>query len=95
MPTYTITQFKTNASQILDSLNEGEEVIITRRGKPCAKVTTISPTTEGKRSSRSLMGALATPNTPNLNQEELQALIREIRDEWKPSVYAIEEGHAR
>ena len=32
MTTYTISQFKANAAEILDTLSEGEEVIITRRG---------------------------------------------------------------
>ena len=38
MPTYTITEFKARISQILRDLKEGDEVIITRRGKPCAKL---------------------------------------------------------
>lgn len=89
MPTYTLTQFKTRASEILDSLDDGDEVIITRRGKPCAKMTAISHTAEEKRPSRSLMGILATPNTPDWDHEELQGHIREIRDSWKASTYAI------
>ena len=60
MPTYTITQFKTRTGEILDSLNDGEEVIITRRGKPCAKLTAVPKPAESgekKHSGKSLMGA--------------------------------------
>lgn len=41
MPTYTITEFKAKASEILDNLEAGDEVIITRRGKPCGKLTAV------------------------------------------------------
>lgn len=35
MPTYSISEFKARASEILRDLKDGDEVIITRRGKPC------------------------------------------------------------
>ena len=47
-----------------------------------------------KPSLRSLMGILATPNTPDWDYEELQGHIREIRDAWKASTYAILEEDA-
>ena len=85
MPTYTITQFKTHASEILDSLNDGEEVIITRRGKPCAKLTAIPKPAEKKRSLAELRGAYRDI-LPDLTFEEIQDGIREM---WKlkPPVY--------
>ena len=94
MPTYTITQFKTRAGEILDSLNDGEEVIITRRGKPCGKLTAVPQTKDEKPSLRSLRGILATPDTPDWDFDELQAHIREIRDAWKTSTYLFEEDDA-
>lgn len=89
MPTYTITQFKAKASEILDRLEAGDEVIITRRGKPCGKLTAVQKPEAEEPSSRSLMGILATPDTPDWDYEELQGHIREIRDAWKASTYAI------
>ena len=135
MPTYTITQFKAKAGEIIDNLEYGDEVIITRRGKPCAKLEPVDPQVkkkgnqaslmgayrdvlpeatwedfqeakkmwrdgalpeaDEKPSPRSLMGILATPNTPDWDYEELQGHIREIRDGWKVSTYAILEEDAR
>ena len=51
MPTYSITEFKARLSQILRDLGEnGGEVIITRRGKPCAKLVAIRDQTEAQSS---------------------------------------------
>ncbi len=41
MNTYSLTQFKAKASEILNNLEAGDEVIITRRGKPCGKLTAV------------------------------------------------------
>lgn len=57
MPTYTISQFKAKASEILDSLEAGDEVIITRRGKPCGRLTAEDPPVRKKGNQVSLMGA--------------------------------------
>ena len=48
--TYSIREFKAKVSEILRDLEDGEEVIITRRGKPCGKLTGIRPSE--KRTSR-------------------------------------------
>ena len=58
MTTYTISEFKAKANQILRELDNGEEVIITRRGKPCGRLTAAPPAVEGEPSRRSLRGAL-------------------------------------
>ena len=42
--TYGIGEFKARLSEILRALEEGEEIVITRRGKPCAKLTLPAPT---------------------------------------------------
>ena len=57
MPTYTITQFKAKAGEIIDNLEDGDEVIITRRGKPCAKLEPVAPPVKKKENQTSLMGA--------------------------------------
>lgn len=56
MPTYTITQFKAKANEILNKLEEGDEVIITRRGKPCAKLESVDPPVKNNGNTGSLMG---------------------------------------
>ena len=38
MTTYSVREFKARVSEILRGLEEGEEVIITRRGKPCGRL---------------------------------------------------------
>ena len=78
MPTYTISQFKARAGEILDSLRDGEEVIITRRGKPCAKLTVVTPASEKKRSLVELRGAYRDI-LPDLTFEEIQDGIRDMR----------------
>ncbi len=83
MPTYTITQLKNHMGHILDTLQLGGEVTITRWGKPVAKLTALADYAEPKPKTRSLRGILATPDTPDLSLDELQGQIREIRDGWK------------
>ena len=79
MPTYTLTQFKAKAGEIIDNLEDGDEVIITRRGKPCGKLTSVTESvepTQKKRSLAELRGAYADPDTPDLEFDELQAIIK-------------------
>ena len=39
MPNVGIRQLKSQTSEILRRVQDGEEFIVTRRGKPCAKLT--------------------------------------------------------
>ena len=48
MTTYSIREFKARVSEILRDLDDGEEVIITRRGRPCGRLTTVQHPSEGK-----------------------------------------------
>ena len=93
METYSVREFKAHLSEILNNLESGDEVIITRRGKPCGRLTA-PPLEEGNHSPRSLMGILATPYTPDWDYEELQGHIREVRDEWKAFTNSIPEENA-
>ena len=52
MTTYSVREFKARVSEILRNLEDGEEVIITRRGKPCGRLTSV-PTNERRTSVRS------------------------------------------
>ncbi len=79
MTTYSVKDFKARASEILRNLGNGEEVIITRRGKPCAKLTAVPEPAEGKKSLAELRGAYRGI-LPDLSFEEIQDGIREM---WK------------
>ena len=56
--TYNISEFKSRASEILRELKDGDEVIITRRGKPCGKLTPVHPSYSKKPSLATLRGAI-------------------------------------
>ena len=58
MTTYSIREFKARVSEILRDLDDGEEVIITRRGKPCGRLIPVPSPTEEKPSLSTLRGAL-------------------------------------
>ncbi len=46
MTTYSVREFKAKVSEILRGLEDGEEVIITRRGKPCGRLIPMRPTAQ-------------------------------------------------
>ena len=46
MTTYGVREFKAKVSEILRGLEDGEEVIITRRGKPCGRLIPMRPTAQ-------------------------------------------------
>ena len=77
MATYGIREFKARASEILRNLEEGEEVVITRRGKPCGKLTGVPPSAENP-----ALTALREKysSLPDLDFEEFQATIKGL---WK------------
>lgn len=58
MTIYGVREFKTRVSDILRHLDDGEEVIITRHGKPRARLTPIRQSDDGTASTRILRGAL-------------------------------------
>ncbi len=59
MTTYSIREFKARVSEILRDLDEGAEVVITRRGKPCGRLTALGPTDDGKPSLSTLRGSMS------------------------------------
>lgn len=63
MVTYGVREFKAKVSEILDGLADGEEVVITKRGKPCGKLTPMGPSvaTDGKKPLYALRGSLPLP----------------------------------
>ena len=78
MTTYSIRDFKAKTSEILRGLEEGEEVIITRRGKPCGKLIAIQPEDDAKPSLSALRGALT--HLPDADYED----FLDIKAIWEP-----------
>ena len=58
MATYSVREFKARVSEILKDIDDGEEVIITRRGTPCGRLTAVPQPTRAKPSLSTLRGAL-------------------------------------
>ena len=58
MTTYSIREAKARVSEILRNLDHGEEVIITRRGRPCGRLTAVDTSGDDKPSLATLRGAL-------------------------------------
>jgi prevent-host-death family protein len=75
MSTATLTQAKTHLSQLLDQVEAGEEVVITRRGQPVAR---ISPVEKPKRPVKPL--AEFRSRMPRWRKSSAE-LLRETRDE--------------
>lgn len=81
MATYNLREFKAKVSEILRDLEDGEEVIITRRGKPCGKLTGITPSENAKPSLQTLRGAYA-----DLLPEATDQDFLDIKKIWQPRV---------
>lgn len=47
MGTIGVRQLKSQTSEILRRVEEGEEIVVTRRGKPCAKLIPTASVPEG------------------------------------------------
>ena len=59
MTTYSIREAKARLSEILRDLDHGEEVIITRRGRPCGRLTAVDASAGDKPSLATLRGNLS------------------------------------
>ena len=79
MTTYGIREFKAKVSEILHGLEDGEEVIITRRGEPCAKLSPLPP--GEKLPLRSLRGILRD-RLPDATWEDFM----EAKKIWEPRI---------
>ena len=90
MTTYNIREFNAKVSEILSALSYDQEVIITRRGKPCGKLSPVDPPTEGKPSLSTLKGAFA--HLPEASYED----FLDIKALWEPQVPPLDEvGQSR
>jgi prevent-host-death family protein len=75
MTTVTLVEAKTHLSELLDRVEAGEAVVITRHGRPIAN---LSPVVQPKQPLRSLAAFRA--KMPRLRKSSA-VLIREMRDE--------------
>ena len=78
MTTYSIREFKARLNEILRHMDEGAEVIITRRGKPCGRLTALGAPSKPKAPLSTLRGALShLPDATYQDFLDLKAL-------WEP-----------
>ena len=80
MTTYGIREFKARLSQILRSVEDGDEAIITRRGKPSGRLVAVQPAGVPRASLRTLRDAFA--DLPEADYEDFEAL----KSVWRPRV---------
>ena len=59
MTTYSIREAKAHLSEILRDLDRGDDVIITRRGRPCGRLTAVDAGADDRPSLATLRGALS------------------------------------
>ena len=89
MTTYSVREFKAKVSEILRDLKEGEEVIITRRGQPCGRLTPVPPSDSKKPSLATLRGAF--PHLPDVTYQD----FLNIKKIWNPRSQLLDEAEAR
>jgi len=46
MKTATVGEIQKNFARVLSSINDGKEIIITKRGKPVARIEPLAPKSE-------------------------------------------------
>ena len=71
MDSYNVAEAKSRLSEILQRVSEGEEVLLTRRGRPIARVIPIAKKSK-------ILGA--GKHDPNINHDVI------ARDEWWKSI---------
>ncbi|MBU3916735.1 type II toxin-antitoxin system prevent-host-death family antitoxin [bacterium] len=77
MRTVSVREVRQQIGSLLDAVTAGEKVVITRRGKPIAKLTVIAPEESNLRfPDRSKFRAQISAS-----QKTSDILIREMRDE--------------
>ena len=75
MNSYNVAEAKAHLSEILEEVCSGQEVVLTKRGKPIARVIPMERTS-------SILGA--GENDPNINSAVLE------RDTWRKPMSGVE-----
>ncbi len=75
MSTVTLAEAKTHLSHLLDQVEAGEEVIITRRGQPIARITPVAKSKQPVKSLAEFRNGMPRWRKPSAD------LLRDMRDE--------------
>ena len=86
LPTSTVGAFdaKTKLSELLDRVEAGEVIVITRHGVPVATLQPYAEAADGKRAQRAIDGLLELRSTflagnPGMSAQEIRAAIEDGR----------------
>ena len=92
MTTYSIREAKAHLGEILRDLDRGEEVIITRRGRPCGRLTAVDSGADDKSSLAMLRGALS--QLPDADYQDFQDIkgIWETREQLSDGITGDPDG---
>lgn len=83
MSTYSIAQAKDQFSRLIDEVLNGEEVTITRHGKPVAQLRPATSPPKAKRTTSEMLEELRQfRETLPLLEVDSAAIIREMRDDF-------------
>ena len=64
MYTINVADAKAHLSELLGRIESGEEIVITRRGKPVARLTAVEPAKEPVKSLEKFRNSIRQPRTP-------------------------------
>lgn len=70
--TYSISEAKSHLGWILRNLGQGDEVIITRRGRPCGRLIAVDADADDKPSLATLRGAFS--ELPDADYQDFQSV---------------------
>lgn len=83
MTTYSIQEAKARLSKILRDLEPADEVIITRRGRPCGQLTAVDTDADDRPSLATLRGALTDlPDAAYQDFQDIKGMFAEKA--WRP-----------
>ena len=74
MKIYSVTDAKAKFSQLVESVLQGEEVIVTKMGKPAVKISAYEPIAENKRLGLMKGQATIPDDFGEWNEEEAKLL---------------------
>jgi prevent-host-death family protein len=70
---------KTKLGQLLDQVEHGEEIVITRHGRPVARLTSVEPGFDREKARRAVAGILEMSKGVTLGGLKIKDLINEGR----------------
>jgi prevent-host-death family protein len=70
---------KSRLGQLLDQVEHGEEIVITRRGRPVARLTPVEPGFDREKARRAVAGILEMSKGVTLDGLKIKDLINEGR----------------